>query len=86
MLFNRFPNDECPSVAILLSIQSIVGVIINACMAGIIFAKFTVPRNRGQVSISPTFEEQLFLTKAFSQLTLCVCIFWKKRNWRISCL
>jgi potassium inwardly-rectifying channel subfamily J len=31
-----------------MSIQSIVGVIIQAWMAGIIFAKFTVPRNRGQ--------------------------------------
>ena len=31
-----------------MSTQSIVGVIIQACMAGIIFAKFTVPRKRGQ--------------------------------------
>ncbi len=31
--------------------QSILGVIIQACMAGIIFAKFTVPRSRGETII-----------------------------------
>jgi len=34
-----------------MSLQSILGVIIQACMAGIIFAKFTVPRNRGQTIV-----------------------------------
>jgi potassium inwardly-rectifying channel subfamily J len=34
-----------------MSIQSICGVIIQACMAGIIFAKFTVPRKRGQTIV-----------------------------------
>ena len=33
---------------IVMSSQSILGVIIQACMAGIIFAKFTVPRARGE--------------------------------------
>jgi hypothetical protein len=47
-IFDRYPTEECPSAAILMSIQSIVGVIIQAWMAGIIFAKFTIPRNRGQ--------------------------------------
>ena len=36
---------------IIMCIQSIAGVIIQACMAGIIFAKFTVPRNRGETII-----------------------------------
>ena len=35
----------------MLAMQSIVGVIIQAGMAGIIFAKFTVPRNRGQTIV-----------------------------------
>ncbi len=34
-----------------MCLQSIVGVIIQACMAGIIFAKFTVPRARGETII-----------------------------------
>ena len=34
-----------------MCIQSIVGVIIQACMAGIIFAKFTVPRARGETIV-----------------------------------
>ena len=34
-----------------MSIQSIIGVIINAAMAGIIFAKFTVPTARSETLI-----------------------------------
>ena len=34
-----------------MSFQSILGVIIQACMAGIIFAKFTVPRARGETIV-----------------------------------
>ena len=34
-----------------MCLQSIVGVIIQACMAGIIFAKFTIPRARGQTIV-----------------------------------
>jgi potassium inwardly-rectifying channel subfamily J len=49
--FSRFPTEECESGIILLAIQSIVGTIIQAWMAGIIFAKFTVPRNRGQTIV-----------------------------------
>ena len=34
-----------------MSTQSTIGYIIQACMAGIIFAKFTVPRKRGQTLV-----------------------------------
>lgn len=34
-----------------MSMQSILGVIIQACMAGIIFAKFTVPRARAETIV-----------------------------------
>lgn len=34
-----------------MCLQSILGVIIQACMAGIIFARFTVPRARGETII-----------------------------------
>jgi len=44
-------TEECPSAIILVAIQSIVGVIISTCMAGIIFAKFTMPGKRGQTIV-----------------------------------
>eukprot|EP00095_Tigriopus_kingsejongensis_P004647 maker-scaffold29_size597861-snap-gene-3.9 protein:Tk04647 transcript:maker-scaffold29_size597861-snap-gene-3.9-mRNA-1 annotation:"g protein-activated inward rectifier potassium channel 3-like isoform x3" len=44
----RATTEQCPFAIIIMCLQSIVGVIIQACMAGIIFAKFTVPRNRGE--------------------------------------
>lgn len=47
----RATTEECPFAIIVMSTQSIMGVIIQACMAGIIFAKFTVPRKRGQTLV-----------------------------------
>ena len=34
-----------------MATQSIIGVIIQACLAGIVFAKFTVPRKRGSTIV-----------------------------------
>ena len=39
-------TEQCPPAVILMALQSIIGVIISTCMAGIIFAKFTIPKNR----------------------------------------
>ena len=50
-LYFRATTEECPFAIIVMSTQSIIGVIIQACMAGIIFAKFTVPRKRGQTIV-----------------------------------
>lgn len=50
-LIFRATTEECPFAIIVMSTQSIIGVIIQACMAGIIFAKFTVPRKRGQTIV-----------------------------------
>ncbi len=47
----RATTEQCPFAIIVMSLQSILGVIIQACMAGIIFAKFTVPRNRGETIV-----------------------------------
>lgn len=47
----RSTTEQCPFAIIVMSLQSILGVIIQACMAGIIFAKFTVPRNRGETIV-----------------------------------
>ena len=38
-----------------MALQSILGVIISACMAGIFFAKFTVPTNRGETVVFSEF-------------------------------
>ena len=43
----RATTEQCSFAIILMGIQSIVGVIINAALAGIIFAKFTIPKRRG---------------------------------------
>ena len=48
LLIGRATKEECPFAIIVMSLQSIIGVIISTCMAGIIFAKFTVPRKRAQ--------------------------------------
>ena len=44
----RATTEQCSLAIIVMSIQSIVGVIIQACMAGIVFAKFTKPTSRGE--------------------------------------
>ena len=55
----RATNEECPFAILVMSTQSIIGVIIQACMAGIIFAKFTVPRKRG---VSVVFSKNAVIT------------------------
>lgn len=44
----RATTGQCSAAIILMSIQSIAGVIIQACMVGILFAKFTKPTMRGE--------------------------------------
>lgn len=50
-VISRATTEQCPFAILVMGVQSIVGVIIQACMAGIIFAKFTVPRKRGETII-----------------------------------
>ena len=51
IFYYRATTEQCPFAIIVMSFQSIMGVIIQACMAGIIFAKFTVPRARGETIV-----------------------------------
>merc|ERR550532_2765125 len=44
----RAPTEECSVAVVVISLQSIVGVVIQACMAGIVFAKFTKPTMRAE--------------------------------------
>ena len=43
---SRQTTEECPDAIIMQCIQSVVGVIIQACMAGIVFAKLARPKKR----------------------------------------
>jgi len=45
---SRVPTEHCGLAVVAMSAQSIVGVVIQACMAGIVFAKFTKPTNRAE--------------------------------------
>jgi len=44
----RATTSQCSLAIIVMALQSIVGVVISACMAGIFFAKFTTPTSRGE--------------------------------------
>ena len=41
---SRQTTEECPEAIIMQCIQSVVGVIIQACMAGVVFAKLARPK------------------------------------------
>ena len=45
---SRATTEECPFAIVVMCTQSIFGVIMQACLAGIVFAKFTVPTKRGE--------------------------------------
>ncbi|XP_065088719.1 ATP-sensitive inward rectifier potassium channel 11-like [Ochlerotatus camptorhynchus] len=45
---NRATTEECPEAIFVMSMQSIHGVMIQALLAGIIFAKMTRPKSRSQ--------------------------------------
>ena len=42
----RQTTEECPAAIAVMSFQSVIGVIIQACMVGTIFAKLTRPKKR----------------------------------------
>ncbi|XP_065161797.1 G protein-activated inward rectifier potassium channel 3-like isoform X2 [Atheta coriaria] len=44
----RLPTEECPLAVIVLCIQSITGVMIQAFMVGVVFAKLSRPKKRTQ--------------------------------------
>ena len=67
----RAVTEHCPSAVLLLSVQSIVGVVIQverlgcrlyditvqACMAGIVFAKFTKPTGRAETLLFSEYKQ-----------------------------
>jgi len=65
----RAITEECPAAMILMCVQSIVGVIIQACMAGIVFAKFMMPMSRGETIM---FSKNALITMRNGALYLLV--------------
>jgi len=65
----RATTERCPVAIIVMSFQSIFGVVIQACMAGILFAKFTKPINRGETIV---FSKNAVITLRNSALYLVV--------------
>ncbi len=45
---SRQTTEKCPEAIIVMSIQSVVGVMIQACMVGTIFAKLARPKKRSE--------------------------------------
>jgi len=43
---SRQTTEECPLAVILMCVQSVIGVIITACMGGIVFAKCVRTKSR----------------------------------------
>jgi len=43
---SRQTTEKCPEAVIMMSLQSVLGVVISSCMAGIVFAKLARPKHR----------------------------------------
>ena len=65
----RQTTEACPEAVLVMSVQSIVGVVISSCMAGIVFAKLARPKNRSHTVM---FSKNAVVTQARSSF---LCIF-----------
>ncbi|XP_023326137.1 G protein-activated inward rectifier potassium channel 2 isoform X2 [Eurytemora carolleeae] len=63
----RGSSHKCPDTIILQCIQSIAGVLIQACMAGIVFAKLARPKNRAR---TVTFSKNAVVSMVNGKLRL----------------
>lgn len=64
---SRQTTEECPETIILVCLQSILGVMISACMAGIVFAKLARPKARAHTIM---FSKNAVITLRNGQLWL----------------
>ncbi len=74
---SRQTTEECPIAVIMMCVQSVVGVIISACMAGIIFAKLARPKARAHTI---TFSRNAVMTLRNGHL----CLLFRVGNLRKS--
>ena len=65
----RATTEQCSLAIIVMSLQSILGVVIQACMAGIVFAKFTKPTSRGETIM---FSRNALISRRNGRLYLLV--------------
>ena len=65
----RATTEQCSMAIVVMSLQSILGVVIQACMAGIVFAKFTKPSHRGETIM---FSKNALITMRNGALYLLV--------------
>jgi len=63
----RGSSHKCPDTIILQCLQSITGVLIQACMAGIVFAKLARPKKRAR---TVTFSRTMVVSKINGRLRL----------------
>jgi len=63
----RQTTEACPEAVLVMSIQSIVGVVISSCMAGIVFAKLARPKNRSHTVM---FSKNAVVTQRNGELYL----------------
>jgi potassium inwardly-rectifying channel subfamily J len=47
----RYMNDTCPDAILVLVCQSVAGVLIEAFMVGVVFAKLSRPKKRAQTLV-----------------------------------
>ncbi|XP_053690808.1 G protein-activated inward rectifier potassium channel 3-like [Sabethes cyaneus] len=64
---NRATTEECPEAIFVMSLQSVHGVMIQALLAGIIFAKMTRPKSRSQTLL---FSKQAVISMRDGELCL----------------
>ena len=64
---SRQTTEKCPETIILVCLQSILGVIISSCMAGIVFAKLARPKARAHTVM---FSKNAVITMRNGQLWL----------------
>eukprot|EP00095_Tigriopus_kingsejongensis_P008999 snap_masked-scaffold963_size76285-processed-gene-0.10 protein:Tk08999 transcript:snap_masked-scaffold963_size76285-processed-gene-0.10-mRNA-1 annotation:"atp-sensitive inward rectifier potassium channel 12" len=65
---SRQATEECPEAILIMSFQSVVGVIIQACMVGTIFAKLTRPKKRAETLM---FSKNAIVCQRDGYLSLC---------------
>ncbi|TRY63827.1 hypothetical protein TCAL_00777 [Tigriopus californicus] len=65
---SRQTTEECPDAILIMSFQSVVGVIIQACMVGTIFAKLTRPKKRAETLM---FSKNAIICQRDGYLCLC---------------
>ncbi|XP_058825391.1 ATP-sensitive inward rectifier potassium channel 12-like [Topomyia yanbarensis] len=64
---NRATTEECPEAIFVMTLQSVHGVMIQALLAGIIFAKMTRPKSRSQTLL---FSKQAVISMRDGELCL----------------